>query len=291
MGAQTLLEEHNVLGVQSEESVLLEKGLRLRPSGPAGHDIPRDDDGTGLLRFLCSDCLEPLDALGLVLEERLVRGKADVVATFGRRAAEPGTLPAGHEEDTDLSTRDGLQTDAPPLLLLVRVLDDRLGCVLWQRLDDLCPGLLSLLLLRAYGFLEDTIDAFDVERLELRLQLLALGVGELWPEGEEVALAGGLVALAEGLDGHFVCEKGKGKGGTLTWLLLLQHSDQCIKYSRPRELPSATELPRRRLVYAPDVTAGRAERVLHLRLLDASQPTPHTRRPASLGALTADLFS
>ena len=202
-GGRTLLKEDDVRGVEPEEVVPLEERLRLAPRRAARHHVPRDDRLARVAAHgLRGHLLQARDALRLVLEERLVRGEADVVAALGRGAAEAGALAAGHEEHADLAAGDGLEADLAPFGLLGGVADDRVRGVLGEGLDELLAGVGRGLLLGGDGALVDAVDALDVEGLELGAQRFLLCRGECVVEGEEVALACGLVALAEVLDRH-----------------------------------------------------------------------------------------
>ena len=172
---RTLLEEDHVLGVQAKVVVLLEERLGLYARRAAGHDIPWDHNrARGLARVLRGDGLQAGDPLRLVLEERLVRWQADVVAPLRRAAAQPRPLAPSHEQDTDLAARDGIEADHAPFLLLLWRSNHRVGRVLWEGLDDLFAGVVGRRLLGGDGPVVDAVDALDVEGFELGAELLAL---------------------------------------------------------------------------------------------------------------------
>jgi hypothetical protein len=113
----TLLKNNDVLRIQSEILIVGEEIFRLLARWTTGHNIPGDDDRTlGLSELRLGNGLETSDALSLVLEERLVRWKANVVTAFRGRAAEPRALTTCHQEHADLAIRNGLETDLAPFL-------------------------------------------------------------------------------------------------------------------------------------------------------------------------------
>lgn len=73
ISTHTLLKEDNILRIKTKECVLMEEVLCFASGGPAGHDVPRDDNGSvGLPVLFCSYSLQAGNTLSLVLEQRLV---------------------------------------------------------------------------------------------------------------------------------------------------------------------------------------------------------------------------
>jgi hypothetical protein len=184
MYARTLLEEHNVVRLEAEKCVILEELLGVLACRATGHDVPRHDDGAGrLAMLLLRHALQACDALGLELEERFVRRKADVVAALGRGRAETRALAAGHEQHADGAVRDGGEARAAPLAHGVSACR-RVARVFRQRLEYFLARAGLCRLFGGDGLCVDAVDAVDIERAQLRGECVTLGVVELRPEVE-----------------------------------------------------------------------------------------------------------
>lgn len=192
-----MLEEDNVVGGKAKVVVLLEKGDSGGAGGARGHDVPGDGDIGNSTGLLLGELLELEDALGLDLEERLVGGEVDVVATLGSRRAKTGALATCEKDDGDLVLADLVQTNVPPLLgLVLGGLEDRVKALFGQGSQG--GGLVVEHGRRAGGgLLVNPVDTFDVQGLQLGDELGLVVVVEVVVKVEEVTLTGSLVALDE----------------------------------------------------------------------------------------------
>lgn len=192
-----MLEEDNVVGGKAKVIVLLEKGDGGGAGGARGHDIPRDGNIGNSTGLLLGELLELEDALGLDLEEGLVGGEVDVVATLGGRRAQTCTLATGEKDDSDFVLADLVQTNGPPLLgLVLRGLEDRVKALFGQGSQG--RGLVVEHGRGAGGgLLVNPVDTFDVQGLELGDERGLVVIVEVFVKVEEVALTGSLIALDE----------------------------------------------------------------------------------------------
>lgn len=196
----TLLEKDNVLAGETKVVVLLEEGNGGRTGGSRGHDVPGDGNVGSGTRLLLGQLLELDNALGLDLEERLVRGQADVIASLGSRGAETSALAASKKDHGDLVLGDLVETNSLPFLdLVLGGFKDRVKAFFGQR----CKG--GGLVVEhgrgaGGGLLVDPVDTLDIEVLKLLDKLGLLRGGEVVVVGEEMGLTGSLVALAKCAD-------------------------------------------------------------------------------------------
>lgn len=74
-----------------------------------------------------SHFLDTENALSLQLEQRLVRGQADIVHALRVRASQTGSLASSHQDQTNLASADGIQRNASvrSLLILAQLLHIR----------------------------------------------------------------------------------------------------------------------------------------------------------------------
>jgi hypothetical protein len=134
----TLLEDSDVLGVETKERVALEKLFGVLPGRSAGHDVPRHDNGSlGFAMLALSNLLKASDPLRLQLEERLVGRKPDVVTALRRTAAKTCALPACHQEHCDLACSYGGKALGAKLGPTVRASDHGLGRILREGFNGL----------------------------------------------------------------------------------------------------------------------------------------------------------
>ncbi|KAH6609319.1 hypothetical protein Trco_002665 [Trichoderma cornu-damae] len=193
-----LLEDLDIVLVEPEEVVVGEEVLGGPASRTAGHDIPGDHDlgdagpGGGQL-------LDLADALGLDLEEGLVRGQANVEAALGGRASQPGSLAAGHEHDGHLVAADEVQAGLVPLVDVDRA-----------RVEDAGPGRCGQGLEPAGALLDlgrvqrsagDVVDVGRVEAGKLLEEGGFLGRAQRVVEREDMLLSGLGVLVLELGDG------------------------------------------------------------------------------------------
>lgn len=192
-----MLEEDDVVRGKAKIVVLLEKGDGGGAGGARCHDVPGDGDIGNSTGLLLGELLKLEDALSLDLEEGLVGGKVNVVATLRGRRAQTGALSTGEKDDSDLVLADLVQTKGPPLLgLVLGGLEDRVKALFGQGSQG--SGLVVEHGRRASGgLLVNPVDTFDVQGLELRDELSLVVVVEVVVKVEEVALTSSLVALDE----------------------------------------------------------------------------------------------
>lgn len=111
-------------------------------------------------------------------------------------------MTAGHEQHADLAPRDSLQAYFAPFLLILGQPDDRVGGILRQGFDTVLAVL--IVLLARDSLVVYAVYALDIECIELLEQCVTLWLRKPGPELEKVALAGGIVALADFVVGHGV---------------------------------------------------------------------------------------
>ena len=224
----TLLKEDDIVRLETEEVLLLEKGLSILASWSRGHDVPGHSDwlagGGGVL---AGEMLEAQDPFSLELEEALVAGKADVVAALWRARAEPCSLATSHEEDADVALGDGLEAEVSKLVYLGGV-----GFALNGRLhaggrwgSDLGRLSRACLVVSSDGSVEDLVDTLDIEAVKLCSKGMLLVGRELVPECKEVGLTSSLVARLErgDIDGGRHGHKDQGK-----WIWKRKKKEQTI---------------------------------------------------------------
>ncbi|KAI6761286.1 hypothetical protein HG531_001839 [Fusarium graminearum] len=154
----TLLEDLDVLLAQAKVVVLLEELLGGTASRAASHDL-----------------LNLGDSLTLKLEERLVRGKTNVVAALGSRATQTSTLATSHKDNSDLTLGDEVKTGVVPLGNIIGAgVEDTGGGRFGKRLEAV--GLIAGLG-RVQCALCDVVDVGRVEARKLLVQSSSLGGG------------------------------------------------------------------------------------------------------------------
>ncbi len=160
----TLLENENVLFLQTEVLVLGKELLGRLASRPAGHHIPGDGSGLNAVS-LVSQLLQLGNTLRLQLEQRLLAQQADIETTLGSRAAEASTLATGHQHHRHIVLGNLLQAGIVPGLQVGGVgVDDGGGRGGRQGFEG-GGGLVGLG--RVEGLVGELVDARDVKGRQL----------------------------------------------------------------------------------------------------------------------------